>query len=95
MITSIKLIPAVEVMQRRGGGRGGRHGGHSQLYAEIADGTWPPFVKFGRASLLPEHECDAMLAAIVRGATDDLRRQLVQQLVAQRKTAFPAAESAA
>lgn len=96
MITSIKLIPAVEVMQRRGGGRGGRHGGHSQLYAEIADGLWPPFIKFGRNSLQPEHECNAMLAAIVAGATDDEKRQLVQRLVAQRKaTSLPGAGSAA
>jgi|SRR6185437_10972588 len=87
MITSIRLIPASEVMQRRGGGRGGRHGGHSKLYAEIAEGLWPPFIKFGRASLQPEHECNAMIAAIVAGATDDERRQLVQQLIAQRKAA--------
>jgi hypothetical protein len=85
MITNVKLIPATEVMARRGGGRGGRHGGHSKLYAEIAEGLWPPFIKFGRSSLQPECEVNSMLSAIVAGATDDERRQLVQQLVAQRK----------
>jgi hypothetical protein len=91
MINSIKLIPATEVMARRGGGRGERHGGHSKLYAEIGDGLWPPFIKYGRSSLQPDHEVNAMLAAIVAGASDDERRQLVQQLIAQRKAITPAA----
>jgi len=94
MLTSIRLIPANEVMARRGGGRGARFGGHSKLYAEIAAGTWPPFIKFGRSSLQPEHEVNAMLAAIVAGASDDERRQLVRQLVAQRKIGVPAASAA-
>jgi len=84
MINSIRLIPRIEVQRLRGSNPGG---GHSKLYAEIADGLWPPFVKFGRSSLQPEHEVNTLLAAIVGGATDDERRQLVKRLVAQRKIA--------
>ncbi|HTC52013.1 MAG TPA: hypothetical protein VK700_08770 [Steroidobacteraceae bacterium] len=98
MIRSIRLIPRIEVQRLRGSANGG---GHSKLYAEIADGLWPPFVKFGTSSLQPEHEVNAMLAAIVAGATDDERRQLVKRLVEERKiavtshdTAVPAAPAA-
>jgi hypothetical protein len=87
MIPSIRLISRLEVQRRRGGGSTGQ-GGHSKLYAEIVSGLWPPFIKFGRSSLQPEHEVQAMLAAIVAGATDDERRQLVKQLVEQRKPAL-------
>jgi prophage regulatory protein len=83
MIKSIRLVPRIEVQRLRGSNPGG---GHSKLYAEIADGLWPPFVKFGTSSLQPEHEVNAMLAAIVAGATDDERRQLVKRLVEERKT---------
>jgi len=102
MVTSIKLIPLTGpdgVLDRRGGGRGGRHGGHSKFYAEIAEGLWPPPIKFGRSSFNTEQEVNAMLAAIVAGATDDERRALVRQLVEQRKAAavplVPVAASAA
>jgi hypothetical protein len=64
---------------RRGGFR------HSWLYAAIDAGLWPPLIKHGRCSVQPEHEVDAMLAAIVAGATADEKRKLVKQLVAQRK----------
>lgn len=84
MLKIIQLIRPNEVMKRRSVG-------HSKLYDEIAKGLWPPFIKIGRSSIEPEHEVNVMLAAIVAGATDDERRQLVQQLVAQRKSpAHPA-----
>jgi hypothetical protein len=88
MLTSIKLLPRMEVQRRRGGGRGARDGGHSQLYADIADGLWPPLIKLGKASLQPEYEVDAMLAAIIAGASPDERRQLVKELIEQRKGVF-------
>lgn len=94
MLTSIKLLPRMEVQRRRGGGRGARDGGHSQLYADIAAGVWPPLIKFGKASLQPEHEVDEMLAAIIGGATMDDRRALVQRLVAQRKAVLGLAAAA-
>jgi prophage regulatory protein len=81
-------------MQRRGGGRSDRRdAGHSALYREIRLGLWPPFVKLGRSSTLPEGECNAMLAARVAGASQEELRALVQRLVAQRKTRYQAVAS--
>jgi hypothetical protein len=94
MLTSIRLLPRIEVQRRRGGGRGG-DGGHAKLYADIAAGLWPTFIKYGRASMQPEHEVDEMIAAIIAGATEDERRKLVQRLIKQRKPvlALASAES--
>ena len=75
MVTKFLRIP--EILGRRGGG-------HSKLYSDIAAGTWPPIVKFGRASVQPEHEVDAMLAAVAAGASDDELRRLVEELVRER-----------
>ncbi len=79
-MVDIHFLRPTAVQQRRGGG-------HSKLYDDIAAELWPPFIKFGRCSVQPAHEVDAMLAAIVAGATPDELRQLVRQLVAERKNA--------
>jgi hypothetical protein len=93
MLTSIRLLPRMEVQRRRGGGRGAHDGGHAKLYTDIADGLWPPFIKFGRASVQPEHEVDRMIAAIIRGDTIEQRRDLVKQLVDERKGVFAPASA--
>jgi prophage regulatory protein len=98
-MNSIRLIPRTggpdSVQGRRGSGRGGRDPGKSQLYDEIEDGLWTPPVKFGKASLWPEHEVDALLAAIIAGATPDERRELVKQLVSQRSACLPRTQNVA
>ena len=80
---SIRFLRPQHVMERVGLR-------HSKLYSNIAEQLFPPFIKFGRASALPEHEVDAMMIAITAGATDEQLRKLVQKLVAQRHTAFAA-----
>jgi len=79
MRNNIRFLRPAEIQQRRGGG-------HTKLYADIAAGLWPPLIKHGRASVQPEHEVNAMLAAIVAGASVGEQRRLVQQLVAERKS---------
>lgn len=60
----------------------------SQLYADVAAGTFPPPVKIGtRASAWVRHEYQRILAARVAGKTDDEIKALVAELVAQRKAA--------
>jgi predicted DNA-binding transcriptional regulator AlpA len=86
-MNSLRLLRPTEVEHRTGLK-------HSRLYADIAAGTWPPYVKRGpRISVLPEHELDAMLVAIIGGATPDDLRQLVKQLVARRKVIVQAGTS--
>lgn len=58
----------------------------SSLYANIANGTWPPPVSAGgRTSAWPLHECRALLAARISGADDEAIRALVKNLIADRK----------
>ena len=77
----LRLLPIPEILDRCGGGR-------TRLYDRIKDGTWLPLIKLGRASVLPEHEVELMVRAIVAGKTDDEMRELVRTIVAQRIEAF-------
>jgi prophage regulatory protein len=59
-----------------------------QLYAWIAAGLFPPPVKLGaKTSAWPCSEVNAVLAARIRGATEDELRALVVQLTEARKSA--------
>lgn len=62
--------------------------GKTDLYDKIKAGLWPPPVKLGvRTVAWIEHECDAVLAARVRGENDDAIRELVAEMVAAREVA--------
>ncbi len=74
----MRLLRVPEILASRGGG-------HSKLYDDIKHELWPPLIKLGRCSALPEHEVRTMVQAIVAGASPDQLRQLVRGLVAQRK----------
>lgn len=54
-------------------------------YKDISDGLLTPPIKLGaRCSVWPEHEINALLAAEIRGASQDEIRALVNKLVADR-----------
>jgi len=72
-----RLVRLAEGMGRTGLGR-------SAFYAAISDGLLPKPVKIGRSSAWPEHELDALVAAMIRGESRDALRGLVQQLHAER-----------
>ena len=56
------------------------------IYAWIADGLFPPPVKFGaKSSAWPASEVNAILAARIAGKTDDEIRALVIELTEARK----------
>jgi predicted DNA-binding transcriptional regulator AlpA len=76
-----KFLRVREILERRGGG-------HSKLYSDIAAGLWPPMVKFGRASVQPEHEVSVMLAAVTAGASERELRELVAALMSARRAEF-------
>ncbi len=61
------------------------------VYGMIQAGTLPPAIKVGRSSCWPDHEIDAVVGAIIAGRTDEEICALVQELVAQRSAAAPAA----
>lgn len=64
------------------------HAGQTTLAERISNGVWPPPVALGpRTNVWLEHECDAVLAARVRGESDEQIKALVTGLVAQRKEA--------
>ena len=68
--------------------------GTTTLYARCSKGLFAPPVKLTpRASAWPEHEVDAVLGAMLAGATDDELRSLVRQLVESRATHRPAARA--
>lgn len=77
MKPSYRLVRLAEGMARTGLGR-------SAFYAAISDGVLPKPVKLGRASAWPEHELDAVVAALIRGDSQDALRDLVRQLQAER-----------
>lgn len=60
---------------------------HSKGYAQIGNGLFPPPIKLGAKSVIPTYETDAIIAAHIRGATDDEVRALVAELMAKRKSA--------
>ena len=74
----MRLLHVADILGRRGCG-------HSKFYDDIAKGLWTPVIKLGRHSAQPEHEVLAQIQALVAGASDDERRQLVRALIAQRK----------
>jgi len=56
------------------------------LYQKMAEGLWPRPIKLGaKSSVWPASEVNAMLAARIRGASDDEIRELVVELTAARK----------
>ncbi|RKT47204.1 helix-turn-helix transcriptional regulator [Thiocapsa rosea] len=68
------------VLERTGYSRSG-------LYARIAAGLFPRPIALGaRASAWPEHEIDAVIAALIRTIDDEDLRTLVDGLHTQRST---------
>jgi prophage regulatory protein len=66
------------VLERTGCSRSG-------LYARIPDGLFPRPIALGaRAAAWPKHDIDAVLAAMIRGATDEEMRTLVSDILARR-----------
>ena len=78
-MTALKLERLPSVLSRRSDGR-------SSLYLDIQRGVWTPPIRMGRASAWPEHETQALLAARIAGASDDQLKQLVRDLLEQRKS---------
>ena len=78
---TLERLPAV--LGRRGDGR-------SSLYADIQRGVWTSPIRMGRASTWPEHETQALLAARIAGASDKQLKQLVHDLLEERKSALTA-----
>ncbi|RKT47016.1 helix-turn-helix transcriptional regulator [Thiocapsa rosea] len=59
----------------------------SVVYARIAAGLFPRPIALGaRAAAWPEHDIEAVLAALIRAATEDELRTLVSGIHAQRST---------
>lgn len=59
----------------------------SAVYARIAAGLFPRPIALGaRAAAWPEHDIEAVLAALIRAATDDELRTLVSGMHARRST---------
>ena len=83
---TLERLPAV--LARRSDGR-------SSLYADINLGRWTPPIRMGRASAWPEHETQALLRARIAGASDEQLKQLVRDLLEERKSALTALSPAA
>jgi len=77
MNSPYRLVRLAEAMGRTGLGR-------SAFYAAISASLLPQPVKIGRSSAWPEHELDAVVAAMIRGESRDALRGLVRQLHAER-----------
>lgn len=78
---AITLLRLPDVLRRRGRCR-------ASHYADISDGLMVPPVPIGvRARAYPAHEVEAIIAALVRGATRDEIRALVRDLIAARQNA--------
>jgi hypothetical protein len=58
----------------------------SSWFLQVSQGTVVSPIKHGRQSLVLEREIIALQRAITRGATIEERRDLVNQLIAARKT---------
>lgn len=57
----------------------------SKLYADISRGLFVPPIKRGpKTALWPSHEVDQIIAAEIRGATEDELRELVTKLTEMR-----------
>lgn len=60
---------------------------HATIYKDIREGLFPTPIKLSKAvSAWLKHEIDQVLAARIRGCTDDEIRELVRNLEEQRKT---------
>ncbi len=57
----------------------------SAVYSMVKAGTFPAPIKFGRSSVWPDHEIDAIVSAHIAGSNEDEIRALVQRLVEQRR----------
>jgi prophage regulatory protein len=78
--TGLRLIPLPEVQHKTGLK-------HSRIYDGVADETFPPGVKLSsRCTRWVESEVDAIVHAMVAGATSDQLRVLVRSMVEKRKT---------
>ena len=77
MKPSYRLVRLAESMARTGLGR-------SAFYAAVSEGVLPKPVKLGRASAWPEHEINAVVAAMIRGDSHDALRDLVHRLHVER-----------
>lgn len=64
--------------------------GTTSVYDEIKEGLITPPIKRGRSSVWPEHEIAEIQRAIIAGAPEDERRQLVKRLVAARNVSSAA-----
>ena len=59
----------------------------STLYWRISLGTFPPAIKLGpRAAAFDVAEVEAVIRARAAGASNELMREVVRELVANRKT---------
>jgi prophage regulatory protein len=78
----IRFVRLPEVIARRGKRR-------TAIYNDIDDGTFPPGVDLGggRAKGWPEHEVEAVNAALLAGKAKAELRELVANLLAARKVA--------
>lgn len=74
---TLRLLPLAEVESKTGSKK-------SRLYNRIAAGLFPPPIKFGKSSLWPSNEVDALIVATIRGASDDEIRRIVARLVDER-----------
>ena len=75
---NIQRLP--KVLARTGDAR-------STHYVRVADGTFTPPVSLGPRSVgWPEYEVDAIISARIAGQSVDEIRNLVQQLIAARKS---------
>lgn len=84
--TSIKFLRLPQVQDRTGCK-------HSKIYDRVAEGTFPPQIKFGGASAWPEHEVDEVLKAHMAGASDDQLRRLVRDQVERRAAGLKGIEA--
>jgi prophage regulatory protein len=74
-----RIIRFKEVKHRTGKSK-------SAVYSAITDGTFPSPIKLGARMVgWREKEIDAMIAARIRGVSDDEIRDIVRQLQAERK----------
>ena len=76
----MQLLPKPAILSKTGNS-------NSSFYEKIADGLFTPPVKIGeRSSAWPDYEVDAIIAAIIRGESEEQIKELVKNLVESRKT---------
>ena len=61
----------------------------SVFFRAVDAGVWTPAVKIGRNTFWPRHEVRALMGAEINGATPEQMKQLVADLLAQRKALMP------